>query len=99
MADHARRVNDIVVQQRDLLTGVLQANLAVVTVEQNEVVRKVSGWAAIITVPTLDRVDLRHELRAHAGARLEARLSDGARGDGHGRVRRSGATFKRIGWL
>ena len=30
----------------------LQANMAFVTVQQNEVVRKVSGWAAIITVPT-----------------------------------------------
>jgi magnesium transporter len=52
VADHVRRVNDAVMQQRDLLAGVLQANLAVVTVQQNEVVRKVSAWAAIITVPT-----------------------------------------------
>lgn len=53
VADHVRRVDETVIQQRELLASVLQANLAVVTVEQNEVVRKVSGWAAIITVPTL----------------------------------------------
>ena len=53
VADHVRRVNDEVLQQRELLFGVLQANMAVISVDQNEVVRKVSGWAAIITVPTL----------------------------------------------
>jgi magnesium transporter len=53
VADHVRRVNETVMQQRELLSSVLQANLAVVTVEQNDVVRKVSGWAAIITVSTL----------------------------------------------
>ena len=26
--------------------------MAVISVEQNDVVRKISGWAAIITVPT-----------------------------------------------
>ena len=39
--------------QRELLTSVLQANLAVISVQQNDVVKKISGWAAIITVPTL----------------------------------------------
>jgi magnesium transporter len=40
------------VAQRDLLSTILQANMAVVSVEQNDVVRKISSWAAIITVPT-----------------------------------------------
>ena len=31
----------------------LQANLAVIAVQQNDAVKKISGWAAIITVPTL----------------------------------------------
>ena len=53
LADHLRRLNDEVLTQRYLLEGVLQANLAAIAVRQNEVVRKVSGWAAIITVPTL----------------------------------------------
>jgi magnesium transporter len=50
--DHARRVNEQLHDQRDLLEGVLQANLALVTLRQNEVVRAISGWAAIIAVPT-----------------------------------------------
>ncbi|MGH2993248.1 MAG: CorA family divalent cation transporter [Solirubrobacterales bacterium] len=38
--------------QRELLTSVLEANLALQSVRQNEVVRQISAWAAIIAVPT-----------------------------------------------
>ena len=50
--DHLKLVNEEVAAQRDLLTTVLEANMAVITVQQNEVVRTISGWAAIIAVPT-----------------------------------------------
>jgi magnesium transporter len=50
--DHLTLVNEEVVAQRDLLTTILQANMAVIGVEQSDIVRKISGWAAIITVPT-----------------------------------------------
>jgi len=50
--DHVKRIDEEVASQRDLLTSVLEANMAVISVQQNEVVRKVSGWAAIVTVPT-----------------------------------------------
>jgi magnesium transporter len=53
VADHVRRVEDAVATQRELLTSILQANLAVISVQQNDVVKRISGWAAIITVPTL----------------------------------------------
>jgi magnesium transporter len=52
VADHTRRVDDQLHDQRDLLGGVLEANLALVTLRQNEVIRSISAWAAIITVPT-----------------------------------------------
>jgi magnesium transporter len=52
VADHARRVNEQVNAQRELLTSVLEANLALLSVRQNEVVKQISGWAAIIAVPT-----------------------------------------------
>ena len=52
VADHARRVNEMVNGQRELLTSVLEANLALLSVRQNEVVREISAWAAIIAVPT-----------------------------------------------
>ncbi|MEA2223538.1 MAG: magnesium transporter, partial [Solirubrobacteraceae bacterium] len=53
VTDHVKRVEDAIVTQRELLTSILQANLAVISVEQNDVVKQISGWAAIITVPTL----------------------------------------------
>ena len=52
VGDHARRVNEQVTAQRELLTSVLEANLALLSVRQNEVVRAISAWAAIIAVPT-----------------------------------------------
>jgi magnesium transporter len=52
VADHTIRVDEQLHDQRDLLEGVLQANLALVTLRQNEVVRAISAWAAIIAVPT-----------------------------------------------
>ncbi len=52
VADHARRVDEVVMSQRELLTSILEASLALVTVRQNEVVQTISAWAAIIAVPT-----------------------------------------------
>jgi magnesium transporter len=52
VADHARRVDENVMSQRELLTSILEANLALLSVRQNEVVRQISAWAAIIAVPT-----------------------------------------------
>jgi magnesium transporter len=53
VADHVKRLEDAVATQRELLTSILQANLAVISVQQNDIVKQISGWAAIITVPTL----------------------------------------------
>ncbi|MDX6583553.1 MAG: magnesium transporter [Solirubrobacterales bacterium] len=52
VADHARRVDEQVTAQRELLTSILEANLALLGVRQNEVVRAISAYAAIIAVPT-----------------------------------------------
>jgi magnesium transporter len=51
--DHARRIDEQVNSQRELLTSILEANLALVSVNQNEVVKKISAIAAIIAAPTL----------------------------------------------
>jgi magnesium transporter len=52
VADHARRVDEMVMGQRELLTSILEANLALLGVKQNEVIKGISAWAAIIAVPT-----------------------------------------------
>jgi magnesium transporter len=51
--DHLLRVHDQLEGYRDLLTSVLEANLAQVTVQQNEDVRKISAFVALLAVPTL----------------------------------------------
>jgi magnesium transporter len=52
VADHARRIDEQVSSQRELLTSILQANLALLSVRQNHIVRQISAAAAIIAVPT-----------------------------------------------
>jgi magnesium transporter len=51
--DHLLRVVDQVVSFRDLLTSILEANLTQVNVRQNEDMRKISAWVAILAVPTM----------------------------------------------
>ena len=51
--DHLARMAGHVEGFRELLTNVLTANLTQVSLGQNDDVRKISAWAAIIAVPTL----------------------------------------------
>jgi magnesium transporter len=53
VGDHLQRLHEELGMQRDALDGALNANLGAITVRQNDIVRKVSGWAAIGIVPTL----------------------------------------------
>ncbi|MEV0644751.1 magnesium and cobalt transport protein CorA [Phytomonospora sp. NPDC050363] len=50
--DHAMRVNTQVASFNDLLTSVLTAHQAKVGTEQNNDMRRISAWAAVIAVPT-----------------------------------------------
>ena len=51
--DHLIRLSQHIEASRDILTSVLQANLAQVGVRQNEDMRRISAWVAIIAVPTM----------------------------------------------
>jgi magnesium transporter len=51
--DHLLRTHEQLESYRDLLTSVLSANLAQVTVRQNEDVRRISAIVAIVAVPTM----------------------------------------------
>ncbi|MFI9100722.1 magnesium and cobalt transport protein CorA [Streptomyces fildesensis] len=53
VADHLAKVNEQVHGFDELLNSILQANIAQVTVAQNEDLRKISAWVAIIAVPTM----------------------------------------------
>jgi len=51
--DHVIRINESVDNMRELLTSALETNLALVSVRQNEVMKKLAAGAAMIAVPTL----------------------------------------------
>ncbi len=51
--DRVLRVGDLVESQRDLLTGLLEANLAVTSNQLNQVMKKMTSWGAILIVATL----------------------------------------------
>jgi magnesium transporter len=53
VADHLTRVQEQVMGFDELLNSILQANLAQASVAQNEDMRKITSWAAIIAVPTM----------------------------------------------
>jgi magnesium transporter len=98
VADHARRVDEQVMSQRELLNSVLQANLALVSVNQNVVVKKISAVAGIIAVPTFIasvygmNFDNMPELHWHLGYALALGLMGVC-------VLALVAFFRRIDWL
>ena len=53
VVDHLNRVAEQITSFDALLDSILQAHLAQVTVAQNEDMRKITAWAAIIAVPTM----------------------------------------------
>ncbi|GGT59432.1 magnesium and cobalt transport protein CorA [Streptomyces purpureus] len=53
VADHLSRVSEQITAFDALLDSILQAHLAQVTVAQNEDMRKITAWAAIVAVPTM----------------------------------------------
>src|SRR6059058_2066411 len=50
--DHVLRTNEAVDGFREMLNGILDANVAQVSVRQNDDMRKISAWVAIAAVPT-----------------------------------------------
>ncbi len=51
--DHAARINEGTDTMREMLTAAMSVNLAMVSVAQNEVVKRLAGWAALLGAPTL----------------------------------------------
>jgi magnesium transporter len=51
--DHAIRLNEMIDSLRELLTTALEANFSLISISQNEVMKRFAGWAAIIAVPTM----------------------------------------------
>jgi magnesium transporter len=98
VADHATRVSEQVDGFDDLLSSVLNANLAQVSVQQNSDMRRISAWVAIVAVPTMIagiygmNFDHMPELRWRYGYPLALALMTGI-------CLTLYRAFKRSGWL
>lgn len=53
VSDHLLRAKEQIAAFDELINSILQAHLAQVTVAQNEDMRKITAWAAIVAVPTM----------------------------------------------
>ena len=51
--DHVVRTNESIDAQRELLSTALEAHLSVLSFAQNENMRRITAWAAMIAVPTM----------------------------------------------
>ncbi|WP_018915313.1 magnesium and cobalt transport protein CorA [Thiomonas sp. FB-6] len=51
--DHVSRLVSLIDGMRDMLTTAMQVNLALVANNQNEVVKRLAGWGAILAIPTV----------------------------------------------
>jgi magnesium transporter len=83
---------------RELLTSALEANLSLISVSQNEVMKKLGGWVLILAVPTMIagiygmNFEFMPELKTHVGYPL-------AIGGMLGICGLLYIYFKRSGWL
>lgn len=50
--DHVIRVDERIDDLRELLTSTMETNLLLASVRQNDVMKKLAGWAALFAVPT-----------------------------------------------
>lgn len=51
--DHVKRIDQTIDGMREMLATAMQVHLAIVTVRQNEVVKRLAGWGAILAIPTM----------------------------------------------
>ena len=51
--DHVVRINETVDALRELLSSPLEANLSLISIRQNDIMKKLASWAGILAVPTL----------------------------------------------
>jgi magnesium transporter len=53
IADHVKRIDHAIDGMREMLTMAMQVHMTFVTVRQNEVVKRLAGWGAILAIPTM----------------------------------------------
>ena len=53
IADHIKRIDQAIDATREMLIAAMQVHLTLETVRQNEVVKGLAGWGAILAIPTM----------------------------------------------
>jgi len=53
IADHVKRIHQAIHAMREMLVAAMQVHLTFETVRQNEVVKRLAGWGAILAIPTM----------------------------------------------
>jgi magnesium transporter len=53
IADHVKRIDRSIHAMREMLVAAMQVHLTFETVRQNEVVKRLAGWGAILAIPTM----------------------------------------------
>jgi magnesium transporter len=53
IADHSKRLVEETHGLKEMVDAALNVNLALVTVGQNEIVKRLAGWGAVLAVPTM----------------------------------------------
>jgi magnesium transporter len=53
IADHVKRINQAINGMREMLLAAMQVHLTFETVRQNDVVKRLAGWGAILAIPTM----------------------------------------------
>ena len=51
--DHAVRLSETINTLGEMLTAALQLNISMASLGQNDVVKRLAGWAGLVTIPTL----------------------------------------------
>jgi magnesium transporter len=51
--DHLLRINQSIDSQREMVTTAISVNLALITVQENETVKRLAAYAALVAVPTM----------------------------------------------
>ena len=95
--DHAHQVVSNIDDMREMLTNAMHVNLALVTVKQNEVVKRLAGGGNL-GHPDGGLQPVRDELRRHAGTEVPVGLSRHAGGDRR-RLHFPVSETEKSGWL
>ena len=97
--DHLARINAQLDTLRDTIGTAIQVSLSSVTIEQNDVAKRLAAWAGDLRRRHCLCRHLGHELQVHARIAMGIRLSDRADGDRRRLHDFFTSAFARMGWL